>query len=81
MMTKTSIVLTACALSGMGCDSHSSTTSAQNTLVRPLEEVSASGPPVITDVTASSATLRFDSSVPLVCAVIHGETTGYGLIR
>lgn len=48
--------------------------------VRPLEEVSASGPPVITDITSSSAVLVFDSSVPLVCSVIYGKTTDYGLI-
>jgi hypothetical protein len=79
-MSTISVVLAACALLSMGCDSDSPTSSAQNTLVRPLEEVSASGPPVITDITASSATLRFESSVPLVCAVIYGETTDYGLI-
>ncbi len=52
----------------------------RDSLIRPLEEVSSSGPPVITSVTGSSAILVFDSSVPLACAVIYGKTTDYGLI-
>ena len=71
--------LAACALA-TGCDSDSPTAASQDSLVRPLEEVSASGPPVITNITVSSSVLLFDSSVPLVCAVIYGKTTDYGLI-
>ncbi len=71
--------LTACAFA-MACDSDSPTGSDQDSLIRPLEEVSASGPPVVTDVTGSGAILVFDSSVPLVCSVIYGKTTDYGLI-
>lgn len=48
--------------------------------IRSLEEVYASGPPEITDITASDAVLRFDSSRPLACSVIYGETTSYGMI-
>lgn len=48
--------------------------------IRPLEEVYTSGPPEMTDITASDAVLRFDSSRPLACSVIYGETTSYGMI-
>lgn len=48
--------------------------------IRPLEEVYTNSAPQITDVTASDAILRFDSSRPLACSVIYGETTGYGMI-
>lgn len=71
--------LTACVFA-TSCDSDSPTSSDQNSPIRPLEEISASGPPVITSVTGSSAVLEFDSSIPLVCAVIYGKTTDYGLI-
>lgn len=71
--------IAACTLA-TGCDSDSPTAAGQDSLVRPLEEVSASGPPTVTDITVSSAVLLFDSSVPLVCAVIYGKTTDYGLI-
>jgi hypothetical protein len=71
--------LAACALA-TGCDSDSPTAASQDSLVRPLEEVSTSGPPVITNITISSSVLLFDSSVPLVCAVIYGKTQDYGLI-
>ena len=42
--------------------------------------LSAAGPPVITSITGANAILVFDSTIPLVCAVIYGETTDYGLI-
>ncbi len=48
--------------------------------IRPIEEVSASGPPQIIDITATDAVLMFDSSVPLACSVVYGKTTAYGLI-
>ena len=48
--------------------------------IRPVEEVSANGPPQITDITATDAVLVFDSSIPLACSVVYGPTTGYGQI-
>ena len=82
-MVVNSIALVSVLLSASlaSCGSDSPTTSAdQSPPVRPLEEVSASGPPVITGVTGANAILVFDSSIPLVCAVVYGETTEYGLI-
>jgi len=48
--------------------------------VRSIEEVSAAGPPQIVDVTDIDAVLIFESSVPLACSVVYGETTVYGRI-
>ena len=48
--------------------------------VRPLEEVSAAGPPQIVDITDVDAVLRFESSIPLACSVVYGKTTDYGQI-
>jgi hypothetical protein len=48
--------------------------------LRPIEEVSASGPPQIIDITATDAVLLFESSVPLACSVVYGTTTAYGQI-
>jgi hypothetical protein len=48
--------------------------------IRPLEEVYTNGAPQITDITASDATLLFDSNRPLACSVIYGESTSYGMI-
>jgi len=48
--------------------------------VRPIEEISASGPPRIVNLSSSEATLIFESSIPLACSVIYGKTTDYGLI-
>jgi hypothetical protein len=55
--------------------------SANQTLsVRSIEEITANEPPRITDITDSEATLLFDSSVPLVCAIVYGQTSAYGKI-
>ena len=82
-MTKTAIalvpILLAASLASCGSDSPT-TSSDADSRVRPLEEVSASGPPVITAVTVDNAILVFDSAIPLVCAVVYGETTEYGMI-
>ena len=48
--------------------------------VRPIEEISASGPPQIVNLSSTEATLIFESSIPLACSVIYGKTTDYGLI-
>jgi hypothetical protein len=60
------------------CSSNPEADSAAN--IRPLEEVYTSGAPQMTDITASDAVLLFDSSRPLACSVIYGETTSYGMI-
>jgi hypothetical protein len=48
--------------------------------IRPIEEVSASGPLQIVHIPDTHATLVFESSIPLVCSVVYGKTTAYGLI-
>lgn len=48
--------------------------------LRPIEEISASGPPQIVDMTATDAVLLFESSIPLACSVVYGTTTAYGQI-
>jgi len=48
--------------------------------VRPIDEVSAGGPPDIVEITDSDAVLIFESSESLACSVVYGETTSYGLI-
>ena len=48
--------------------------------VRPLETVSAGGPPQIVDMTDTDAVLIFESSIPLACSVVYGKTTAYGQI-
>ncbi len=45
-----------------------------------IEGVSVDGPPRITDITAQDAVLRFQSSLPLACSVVYGETDAFGLI-
>jgi hypothetical protein len=47
---------------------------------RSLDGVSAAGPPQIVDITDADAILRFESSIPLACSVVYGETTDYGRI-
>jgi hypothetical protein len=49
-------------------------------VVRPLEEVSADGPPVVTAITDTHATVLFESTVPLVCSVTYGKTLAYGVL-
>jgi hypothetical protein len=48
--------------------------------IRPIEEVSASGPPQVIDITDRDAVLVFESGVPLACSVVYGKTTTYGQI-
>jgi hypothetical protein len=48
--------------------------------IRPLEEVSVGEPPRIVDITDVDAVLDFESSIPLACSVIYGQTTAYGKI-
>jgi hypothetical protein len=46
--------------------------------IRPLEDAYASGPPQLTDITATDAVLIFQSNVPLACSIVYGKTTDYG---
>lgn len=46
--------------------------------VRPIASVSAAGPPRIVDITATSASLVFESTIPLACSVVYGETGAFG---
>ena len=48
--------------------------------IRPISDVTVDAPPTITDISADNALLRFDSSLPLVCAIVYGKTTEYGMI-
>ncbi len=48
--------------------------------VRSIDEVADGPMREIGDITATEATLLFDSSVPLVCSVVYGETPDFGLI-
>lgn len=48
--------------------------------VRPISEVTADQPPEITNISGQDATLLFESSNPLACSVVYGETTEYGLL-
>lgn len=48
--------------------------------IRPLSEVTVDTPPTITDISTDNAVLRFDSSLPLVCAIVYGKTSEYGMI-
>jgi hypothetical protein len=52
----------------------------QSADIQSIEAITASGPPQIVDITDSHATLIFESSIPLACSVIYGETTEYGLV-
>jgi hypothetical protein len=45
-----------------------------------IDEISASGPPLVTDITSVDAVLVFESNIPLACSVVYGETAEYGLI-
>jgi len=47
--------------------------------LQPLEDVYVEGkPPEIVNITPNSAQLLFESSIPLACSVVYGETTAYG---
>jgi hypothetical protein len=65
-------------LAAAACSPKSEFDSASNN--HPLEEVYTSGAPEMTEITSSDAVLLFDSSRPLACSVIYGETTSYGMI-
>ena len=48
--------------------------------IRPIADVTLDQPPAVTDITAADAILRFDSTIPLACAIVYGQTTDYGMI-
>ena len=90
------VLAIACMVVGLSCSSDSSIgipnaaeaqlpgvvnlTDDQTVTVRSIDEVIVDEPPTIGNVSESSATLLFDSSMPLVCAIVYGKTTEYGLI-
>ncbi|MFQ5972581.1 MAG: discoidin domain-containing protein [Alphaproteobacteria bacterium] len=48
--------------------------------VRSIDEVTDGAAPTVTDLTTSEGVLVFDSTVPLVCSVVYGETPEFGMI-
>jgi len=56
------------------------TTLAAEIAIRPLSEVTQSGPPKLTEIGATEAQLNFISSVPLACNIVYGESKSYGEI-
>lgn len=48
--------------------------------VHSIDEVTDGALPIVTDLTASEGMLVFDSSVPLACSVVYGETPEFGMI-
>jgi hypothetical protein len=48
--------------------------------IRSIEEISVGGPPQVVEITATDAVLIFESSIPLACSVVYGETAEYGQI-
>ena len=48
--------------------------------VRSIAELTADKAPRITIITDSQATLLFNSTTPLVCAIVYSKTTAYGKI-
>jgi len=53
------------------------TTSGSEVRVRPIDDVLASGPEFF-DIGPETATLRVETSLPVVCAVVYGTTPEYG---
>ena len=51
-----------------------------STPVRSIDEVAVGALPEIIDISATDARLTFDSSIPLICSVVYGETPDFGLI-
>ena len=47
--------------------------------IRPLSDITADGP-TITNLTATSATLDFISTIPVACSVVYGTDSTYGQI-
>ena len=48
--------------------------------VRSITEITADKAPRIAIITDSQATLLFNSTTPLVCAIVYSKTTAYGKI-
>jgi hypothetical protein len=69
-MLVVSLALTACS---------TGPTVAPPTDVRPITEVLASGPDFV-DIGPETAAVRAETTVPLVCAIVYGETPAYGQI-
>jgi hypothetical protein len=48
--------------------------------IQTIENISASGPPKIVDISSTDATLIFESIIPVSCSVVYGKTSDYGRI-
>lgn len=48
--------------------------------IRPLTDIYVDGPPQITNITTTHATLLFTSSVPVICSVVYGPDENFGQI-
>jgi len=48
--------------------------------IRPISDIYTDGPPEITNITDSHATLAFISSIPVACSVVYGTDETYGMI-
>ena len=59
----------------VGADSHETMVA-----IRSIAAVSFTGPPRIVDITDANASLVFESSIPLACSVVYGETGAFGFV-
>ena len=48
--------------------------------VRSIDEIAAGAMPAVADITASEGVLQFESSVPLACSVVYGESPDFGRV-
>jgi hypothetical protein len=48
--------------------------------IQDIENISASGPPRIVDISSTDGILIFESTIPVACSVVYGETSDYGRI-
>lgn len=55
-------------------------TTQQNVEIRPLTDIYANNPPMLTTITHNAAVLTFESSIPVACSVVFGETDAFGMI-
>ncbi len=67
----------AAACGGSASNGSSSDAVVRDSTVRDIEEI-LDGPIQIIDLTETSAVVRAETSVPVVCSVVYGTDTGYG---
>ena len=48
--------------------------------VRSIDEIAAGAMPAVADITDSGGVLQFESSVPLACSVVYGESPDFGRV-